>query len=79
MNRISLLRLHPEYFESEPMRVTIETQGASTRGMTVCDFRGGAHIGKCEDPVTVLTHIKDRDKFVQVLFDSLKALDSQLS
>ena len=71
--------LHPEYFESEPMRVTIETQGASTRGMTVCDFRGGAHIGKCEDPVTVLTHIKDRDKFVQVLFDSLKTLDSQLS
>ncbi|MGN1398943.1 MAG: nucleoside hydrolase [Erysipelotrichaceae bacterium] len=71
--------LHPEYFESEPMRVSIETQGAATRGMTVCDFRGGAHIGECQDPVTVLTHIKDRDKFVQVLFDSLKTLDESVA
>ncbi len=68
--------MHPEYFETEEMRVDIECGGEYTRGMTVCDFRGGAHIGKCDDPKTVLTHT-DREKFVQVLFDALKYLDEK--
>jgi purine nucleosidase len=32
----------PELFGFQPARVDIELQGRFTRGMTVCDFRGGA-------------------------------------
>lgn len=66
--------IHPELFQAEQMRVDIETQGEYCRGCTVCDDRGGAHIDKCENPKTVLTHLQ-REPFVQVLFDDLKKLD----
>ena len=68
--------MRPELFETQQLRVDIETDGKYCRGCTVCDFRGGAHVEKCEDPKTVLTHVR-REEFVQVLFDALKYLDEK--
>ncbi len=67
--------MKPELFETQWMNVTIECGGESTRGMTVCDFRGGAHVEKGLNQKLVLTHV-DRVPFVQVLFDALDYLDA---
>ncbi len=66
--------LHPEYFESEERAVYIETVGEYCRGMTVVDTRGYAD--EIVNPKTVLLSV-DREKFVQVIFDSLRILDER--
>ena len=66
--------LHPEYFESEERAVYIETVGEYCRGMTVVDTRGYAD--EIINPKTVLLSV-DREKFVQVIFDSLRILDER--
>lgn len=70
--------MKPELFTTQWMNVTIECQGESTRGMTVCDFRGAAHIEKGLNQKLVLTHV-NREPFVQVLFDALDELDRRFN
>jgi len=66
--------LHPEYFVKEERDVHIETVGEYCRGMTVVDTRGYAD--EVKNPKTVLVSV-DREKFVDVIFESLNILDQQ--
>lgn len=60
----------PHLFGSEPRHVTVECEGAHTRGMTVVDRRTG---GRVKAPnTTLLTRIDDEAAF-QVLMDALGA------
>lgn len=65
--------LKPELFESRNYRVTVETGGGLTRGMTVADRR------KKPDGVPnaeVLLDV-DRDGFIRLVFDALARLDRE--
>ncbi|WP_191976230.1 pyrimidine-specific ribonucleoside hydrolase RihA [Secundilactobacillus oryzae] len=60
--------IDPEMFESETMNVDVETQGELTKGETVCDYY--ELTGKPKN-TEVLLGI-DRDKFIQLIRESLK-------
>ena len=66
--------LYPELFESQEKEVYIETVGEYCRGMTVVDTRNRK--GEMKNPKTVLVST-DREKFVEVIFDSLNKLDAR--
>ena len=68
--------LHPEYYVSEEREVHIELNGEYCRGMTVVDTRG--YSGQMVNPKTVLVSV-DREKFIEVLFDSLERLDKRFA
>ena len=46
--------------------------------MTVCDDRGPTYIGEPENPKRVLLSL-DRDKLVEILFDTIERLDQRFT
>ncbi|MBQ1878572.1 MAG: nucleoside hydrolase [Erysipelotrichaceae bacterium] len=70
--------LAPEIFEYRDMRVDIEVNGVYTRGMTVCDDRGPTYIGEPDNPKRVLLSL-DRDKLVEILFETMERLDRRFA
>lgn len=63
--------IHPEWFRTELMNVDVETEGALTRGETVCDYY--ELTGKPKN-TEVLLDI-DREKFIHFIEDSLKTFN----
>ncbi len=67
--------MHPELFETEEMKVDIETAGTYCRGMTVCDQRGFPYDGPTK---TVLKSV-NREEFIRLMFESIAVLDRKLA
>mmetsp|Transcript_23533 Transcript_23533/g.49239 ORF Transcript_23533/g.49239 Transcript_23533/m.49239 type:complete len:384 (+) Transcript_23533:20-1171(+) len=63
--------LRPDLFESQNVRVEVETRGEITRGMSIADWKG--QWGK-ERNCTVLRRIRDRDEFYRVFVRAIARL-----
>ena len=59
--------LHPEWFEGETMKVTVDCSEVTNSGMTICDFKS---TGDPSNTVTVLLKV-DADKIAEHLWDTL--------
>jgi len=62
--------IDPGMFKSKPCFVDVEINGTLTRGATVVDFYDVLH----QEPNADVAYDIDRDKFIQMLYDAIKAL-----
>ncbi|CAE7631715.1 unnamed protein product, partial [Symbiodinium pilosum] len=63
--------LRPDLFESQSVRVEVETKGEITRGMSIADWKGQWNKPK---NCTVLRKITDRDEFYRVFVRAIARL-----
>lgn len=62
--------INPGIFRTKPCYVDVETKGELTRGATVVDFYNTLHL----EPNAIVAFDLDRDAFMDLLFNAIKAL-----